>query len=562
MLKPQDLVYGVCQHYINDQHEVDEALRAHVDGFRRARDIQNLSSCSSLFDTAKHCINEWRFLRQIEAFFKKNAQFAQPEICIKAAASKFEESEVACRETNARLRSLIPKSTTPLGYDFRVQVFAMQRYISNVLGEFHKFASGLPSLVRVTPGATAQSSRRDSLPQLKMKLGLYATASARSTVEALYAYFGFSTCRVKGCESNRIELVPKNWKTYRTIACEPEGNLPLQLAFDTYAKRKLKKFGIDLGDQSKNQIGAREGSVDGTLCTVDFASASDTISYQTVRLLFPDDWFTYLDGVRSSRFRGKLGTGEYEKFSSMGNGSTFCIETLIFSAACHAVGSKRFLVYGDDVLIEKERYPAFLALTAFLGFSINVSKTFIDGPFRESCGKDYFNGVDVTPVYIRGVDQRKASLCHLVNSLGPLTYPEGELLAYLKLIQQEFQLPFVPFSENTMSGVWLKTRHCHERGILVQVEHSRPCNRQFEFKAFVPETKRKVFVDSRGYYLWFLSRYAIVRFGGPWAGCGGKYYTYEPPETSKVPIFQHRYVRKWVGWQPAEKVPDHLDWWS
>jgi hypothetical protein len=576
MIVPQDVVYDICRHYINDQHGVSEELLAPVAGMLRARHIALLSSCSSLFDPAKHCINDWRFLRQIEGFFKKNSLFAQPDVCMSAAFSSFHNSEEACKRTNDRLRPLVPSSTTPLEYEFREEVFAMQRYISNVLGDFHVFASGIPSLVRVTPGATAQSKREYSLPQLKMRLGLFVTDRAQKYVRTLYRFFGFERTRLKLSRTNRIEFVPKNWKTHRTIACEPEGNLPLQLAFDTYAKRKLKRFGIDLRDQSANQRGALTGSLTNRICTVDFASASDTISYSAVRLVFPDMWFKYLDDIRSPEYRGATGRGTYEKFSSMGNGSTFCIETLIFAAACHAVGAKNFLVYGDDVLIDREHYDAFERLTGFLGFSINNDKTFIDGPFRESCGKDYFDGIEVTPIFIRSVNKRKATLCHLVNTLGSLTFPGSELLGYLKQLVKTCRLPLVPYQESTISGVWILARDAIDLGIL-RVERctgSRDgkklpfatraaliSNQQYTFKSYVAKTQRRVFVDIRGYYLWFLARYACVMYGGPWdPGCGVK--NYEPPETSWVPVFEHVYVRKWVGWQPSDKAPDHLNWWS
>jgi hypothetical protein len=39
-------------------------------------------------------------------------------------------------------------------------------------------------------------------------------------------------------------------------------------------------------------------------------------------------------------------------------------------------------------------------LEAF-GLKVNSRKTFFQGPFRESCGKDFINGVLVTPVYLR-----------------------------------------------------------------------------------------------------------------------------------------------------------------
>lgn len=556
-MEPKDLVYDICRYYIQDQTEVEQSLINLTSGFLRSRDIKQLSTCSRHFDKHCHTVNDWRFLRQIEAFFKKNALFAHRETCFLAAQSSFHQNEERCSETNLRLKPYV-EGTCRLDINTSGKVFKMQQYIRTVLGDFSCFLDDMQNLVRVTPGATAQSSRRNSLPQLKLRLKLFCTTRASKYVRSLFHLFGFENVRTKMTSSNRIELVPKNWKTDRTIACEPEGNLPLQLAFDTYVKRKLKRFNIDLRDQSANQRKAKHASIYNDFVTVDFSAASDTISYNTVALLLPTDWFNFLCDVRSPLYRGVFGQGTYSKFSSMGNGSTFCLETLIFAAACYACGSRNFLVYGDDVIIESKYYEDYIKLTQFLGFSINVDKSFHDGPFRESCGGDYFNGIDVTPVYIRGLDERKALLCHLVNSLGSLTFPGSRLGKYIFGLIPKYKLPLVPFNESTLSGVWIDPSKARRLGILSNrtIHKNSPCLNYF--KSYVPKYKMKSFKDVRGYYLWFLNKNYQVRFNQPWIIDS---YKSTPTQTSSVPIFQHGYVRKWVCWrEPTEAMPDHILW--
>jgi hypothetical protein len=464
------------------------------------------------------------------------------------------ESERLCRNTNFRLDFFYLKRDL-LDPDLKFWMSKMERYIRNVLGPFSAFLDELPHLVKVTPGATAQQSRRNSLPQLKMRMKLHATRGAHSYLRALYRYYGFEPPKLIETKTNRVELVPKNWKTSRTIACEPEGNLPLQLAFDTYAKRRLRRFGIDLSNQSANREAAYAGSLDfSSYATVDFSAASDTISFNTVAWLFPWEWYSYLARVRSPNFRGAFGYGKYSKFSSMGNGSTFAIETLLFAAACHAVGSKDFLVYGDDVIIEQKFLEDYERLTRFLGFRINTDKSFSTGPFRESCGLDVFSGVDVTPVYIRDIDNRKAVKNHLINTMASIARPDGELAMYLLKLVKEWRLHSVPYQESTLSGIWLLPERARQLGTL------RIKRYIYYSKSFIPKNKRRPFVDSRGYYLWFLNKNSQVLFGGPWDLARNCTFS----ETSSVPIFEHAYVRKWVGWvkTPSNGTPDHLYWWS
>jgi hypothetical protein len=102
-----------------------------------------------------------------------------------------------------------------------------------------------------------------------------------------------------------------------------------------------------------------------------------------------------------------VGVIHQQKFSSMGNGYTFELESLIFWAVLHA--SMKYSkvkpsvnnhgVYGDDVIIPARAYTTFKRSLEWLGFSINEKKTHMRGYFRESCGHDYFYGDSVRPFF-------------------------------------------------------------------------------------------------------------------------------------------------------------------
>lgn len=549
------IVYDICRYYADDQLDVSSELRVKVQGIVRARNYEQLSSCSCYFDPAFHGINEFRFLRQVEAFFKKNALFAIPEDCANAARENFFSGETQCYHNNLKLEFLYTRRHQ-LDADLAYRIRKMEHFISRVLGSPERFIKEIPTLLKVTSGATASSPRAKSLPPLKLKMKVFCTRGAAPFIRAMYKYLGFDEPVLQFVETNRVETVPKNWKTDRTIACEPEGNLPFQLAFDGYAKGRLRKIGIDLRDQSRNQRLALESSVTEEFVTVDMKNASGTICYNAVAWLLHPDWFKILDQLRSPKYRGSCGEGTYHMFSSMGNGSTFALETLIFAAACHAAGSRKYSVYGDDIIIEPEYYEKFLQLVDFFGFTVNKEKTFTSGPFRESCGMDAYDGVNVTPVYIRNICLRKASLCHLVNTLVPLSHPGGRLANYLEKVVRDEKLPLTPYCENTMAGVWVYPDTARLFGVLTY-KRRKWC---MHAKAYQPVTRIRSFRFYRGYYLWHLSKLGSVMYAGPWEP-GSK--PSKADETSWVPIFTHKYERRWVGWQPPSGgYPFHLHWWD
>lgn len=377
-MEPSNVVYDLCRHYVTDFAEIlGSEITSKIQGFVRSRSISSLTGVSSLFDPVLHDHQCLKVLLQVEALFKKCDIFSD-EKCSDVAFAAFLESEEICRVTNKRLDAyyeLDPNSS------IRQLVEKMQLIISSSLGHRDNFIRDLPSYIKVTNGATATHPRRYSGGAARLRRTMYATERSHPYLKALSRFWGYKI-NFRKIHHNRVELVPKNWKTHRSIACEPEGNSALQLAFDSFCKRRLKaRLNTDLSDQSRNQRLALSASVHGKLCTVDLKAASDRLSLNLVHLLFEREWVDFFLDTRSPcwKFRD-MPLKAYHKLSSMGNGYTFTIETLIFAAACRALGSVEFSVYGDDIIIETELYPKLKELLAYLGFEINEEKTHVAYP--------------------------------------------------------------------------------------------------------------------------------------------------------------------------------------
>lgn len=339
---------------------------------------------------------------QLAAFFKKNESIAKATDIDSVTMAAFFSAEDSCRSQNL-LENIYfsAPETDPHNLNF----MRMKNRISKVLGPFSKFEDRLERLVRLSQGASSFHKRCFSTSDRK----LFQQDEMSEDCAAIARYIYQDSPFVLGClgygtqdfNYSRIVTVPKSYKTNRTIAAEPAGHTAWQLAADSYIKDRLKMFSVDLTDQTPNQQLAFEGSCSGRYATIDLKQASDTISYEVVRLLFPEDWFNYFDAIRTPQ--GKLPDGStvvFEKFSSMGNGTTFVIETLIFEAACFAasMGSIDRCVYGDDIVIRQEFVPDLISILSRFGFSINEAKTHTSGNYRESCGEHYFSGERVTPI--------------------------------------------------------------------------------------------------------------------------------------------------------------------
>lgn len=362
---------------------------------------------------------------------------------VKAVALRsFATNESVCHSTNIRLREARLRGFSP-----RVEavMFTAKRKIATLLGtcDFEKWSP----YCKWGPGATYSLKGVDAhldnkIREDRMSITAAALPYFRRVISDDYAWLSSRgvdasgpCCLLNGdvevVEGCRVTTVPKNAKTERTIAIEPTLNQFLQGGIGGYIRRRLKRTGIDLNDQVPNQTGARE-ALTRRLATVDLKAASDTVSMEVVYDLLPLDWVLLMDCLRSRKYQMPDGSWHlFEKFSTMGNGFTFELESLIFwalsSAVLEVLGLKeQVLVYGDDIIIADKALPLLIDVFTECGFTVNSEKTHFDSAFRESCGKHFFAGCDVTPVYQKEVPDVLEEVYRLANRLRRLAYFMGD----------------------------------------------------------------------------------------------------------------------------------------
>lgn len=228
------------------------------------------------------------------------------------------------------------------------------------------------------------------------------------------ASFGFTTAK-----GNKLFFVPKNSEISRTCCTEPAVNMLFQQALGRFLEHRLKKtYRIDLSTQPDvNRKLARLGSNDGSFATIDLASASDSIGWSLMQRSIPSNLLGYFRLFRSPSTTLPGGKEvQLNMISTMGNGFTFPLQTIIFASAVKACyqlkgihlwdgdNEPNFSVFGDDIIVRTEAYDSVITLLRDLGFQVNDGKSFSVGPFRESCGFDYFKGIPVRGVFIESLE--------------------------------------------------------------------------------------------------------------------------------------------------------------
>lgn len=187
---------------------------------------------------------------------------------------------------------------------------------------------------------------------------------------------------------SRFSSVPKNNAKRRPINIEPFGNIIVQAGIGDHIRTLLhKEYGIDL-NKLQEEHRYRISSVE-QVATIDLQNASDSVQVELCRFLFPKWFFNALMNARSEFVLGP--DDNYyllKKISSMGNGFTFELMTLILTTLCRVL-DEGATVYGDDIIIDRSEAVKVISLLQNVGFVVNEDKSFIDGPFRESCGANY-----------------------------------------------------------------------------------------------------------------------------------------------------------------------------
>lgn len=409
-----------------------------------ARDVGGLVAIASNLDPTKYgsadLLLQDRIVVDLFAKFDfVNSPFNKRE----KAQLRFAEAETMCAETNERLQ----KSPLGLDNDVNAVLHSAIRTISATLGRFD--VNEMLTFSRFGPGGTLCVTGPFTTQYFKLcERCPTVSPEAFPYAEALLDFdhvwrgylLGIHPFDVKGpfnpidglgaelalAPYNKVTFVPKNAKTERSIAIEPYFNLFFQLGIGGMMRKRLfERANINLDSQLRNQMLAQKGSITGDLATVDFSMASDTISIETVRLLLPPAWFQHLDQLRSANFKMNNVVRRYSKFSSMGNGYTFELETLIFWAiavsTCAELGLpvEDISVFGDDVIIPSAACELYYKTCKYLGFKVNDEKSFTKGDFRESCGEDFLKGFRVRPVFCKelGTVQQCVSLANRLAAL-------------------------------------------------------------------------------------------------------------------------------------------------
>lgn len=291
-------------------------------------------------------------------------------------------------------------------------------YVAHVLGPYddeqHRSLCRFGKKASVgIPAREACEAARWELPLTGSQKQITWFDSEMSKVDSVQKYWA----KQQECDPSRslyrvidslaLTLVPKTFKSLRAIMPNTTIGTYMSYGLGEMIRLRLKRKGYDIKTlQERHKVLARQASVDGLLTTADLSSASDSITIALVRRLFPPDWFEILNESRIGQVRLPSGYTMYSQtFCTMGIGYTFPLQTLVFLSLLKAIqstmvgrqDSRTISVYGDDMIYPSAMHPYVCNAFEKFGFVLNVEKTFSDGHFRESCGGDYFRGVDVRP---------------------------------------------------------------------------------------------------------------------------------------------------------------------
>jgi hypothetical protein len=427
----------------------------------------DLAGVMSLMTDPRHYVNAESYFRDRQAtdLLRKVQGLSIAGVDRKKAAfKKWLDGEFQCYRTNERLAKF------NYGGFLQPSDLAILRFLRKVAKTIRKWIGPCPPCLdkiqgRFGPGATfSDRGRLTTVPDKMTSVPTLTHGAMWYILPYLQSYWGRSNSehhgQVSWVRGNRYLTVPKTALIDRSIAVEPAINVFYQLGLGRSIRQRLAtNAGWVLEDaQEIHRRKAKDSSVSRAFCTLDLSNASDTVSLELVRLLLPAKWFDELYALRSPRTLVGKRWHVLEKFSSMGNGYTFELETVIFAALMsvlltesghHGVLGDDMFVYGDDIIIPDCLKREAEAVLCFCGFTLNKEKSFSGSiGFRESCGGDFFEGSDVRPFYLKelkndpreivpdcnGIRRSLKKLAAITgsNHLGPLD-------AWLDLLPAEFK---------------------------------------------------------------------------------------------------------------------------
>jgi len=266
----------------------------------------------------------------------------------------------------------------------------------------------------------------------------------------------------------KVVLVPKDSRGPRLISCEPLEIQWIQQGLgralmSTIENHRLTRGHVNFTDQRINRDLAKLGSKNQQWVTLDMKDASDLVSLELVKYLFSGHpkLLEALLATRSPSTRLPNGTVvRLKKFAPMGSALCFPVESLVFWAlavsairlnSSYAESVRSVYVYGDDIIVRKKDYTILTQLFPVVGLKFNEAKCCTARFFRESCGCDAYDGIDVTPVRVKTVWSRRRSDPKCLESYSALSnalYEAGYFRTseYLRtlIVDTYGRIPYVP----------------------------------------------------------------------------------------------------------------------
>lgn len=398
-------------------------------------------------------------------------------------------SERECKVTNLRLRA-------NQSDEVKFIIEAAQEFVAEVLGRNPLWALGKDALnecpddltPRFGPGATVsdRASRTTVLDKLSSRPTLtsectwllplwHDTAWARA-LDSVSVSTNVDL-RPKVVKGNIFFTVPKDATIFRGCAKGPSINVAYQAALGRVIRSGLRSsLGIDISTgQAVHQDLARRASREGRLATVDQSRASDTMCLELVKQFTAKVplWTEVLSTLRESYTQVQGKWVRLEKFSAMGNGYTFELETLIFLAitagVCAARGESirdhiaagNLSCYGDDLIIPVELLEDCLSAFRFFGFTPNVRKTYGSGEFRESCGGDFFAGECVNTYKLEEEISTVGHLFAIHNGVKARMSSRARVGHVLSFIRNQIPKPFRLYGPKWLGDIVIHGEYIH-----------------------------------------------------------------------------------------------------
>ena len=222
-----------------------------------------------------------------------------------------------------------------------------------------------------------------------------------------------------GCIKANLIAVPKDSRGPRLICVHPSESIWVQQGLRVQIERAISQRRSHRGPWPSGHVFFDDQSVNGRIsllssksrqyATLDMKEASDRISDPLVQILFGRK-YKWFGCCRAQKYHVKdarmgIPDGDIHSYAPMGNATTFPVQSLVFWAICVASMQSRgfhqpnsVFVFGDDIIVPSVEAPRIIEDLESFGLLVNRTKSFWRGGFRESCGVDAFNGIDVTPV--------------------------------------------------------------------------------------------------------------------------------------------------------------------